>query len=94
MSEYIKDLKKEQQKRAGCRVLRRTRQGIMVGLYKASETDLDAEAGAWALICETHSGICYFDTREKAQSYFSYPNDWCPDCQENGEGLNEEPVYG
>jgi len=46
-----------------------------------------------ALICETYSGICYFDTREKAQSYFSYPNDWCPDCQENGEGLNEEPVY-
>jgi len=29
------------------RALRRTRQGAMVGLYKASETDLDTEAGAW-----------------------------------------------
>lgn len=68
--------------RAGCVLLRKTRAGIVVGVYNTAEAGLDSTEGAWACVCETHGGIVNFNTKTGAKSWVSHPEDWCPDCQE------------
>jgi hypothetical protein len=81
-----KQLKEEAASRAGCRILRVAQStGTLVGLYQASEADLDVEAGDWATVCEDHGGIVYHPKLRFAQEALSHPDEWCPTCQNRGE---------
>lgn len=81
------DLKAEQRDRLGCRILRRTRAGLLVGLYHNVEANLDADGGAWSTICEDHGGIVCHDTFVVARSWLSHPEEWCPTCQDARDGM-------
>lgn len=80
------ELEAERDSRAGCRILRRTRAGLLVGLYRNDEANLDADGGPWSVVCEGHGGIVCLDTLEIARSWLSHPEDWCPDCQQLRDG--------
>jgi hypothetical protein len=67
---------------AGIRVYRRSRQtGTMVGLYRSEDAGIDG--APWACVCEDHGTILCVDTRQIAESYVSYPLEWCDACREN-----------
>lgn len=77
-----RELDVERDRRAGCLILRRSRSsGTVVGLYRADEAGLDADAGPFATVCEDHGGIVNHRTRSIAESHLSHPIEWCPRCQ-------------
>jgi len=39
----------------------------------------------WMLICEKHSSVCTFETRQQAERHFAYPDQWCEDCMSNND---------
>lgn len=78
-------LKKRAAQLAGCRQMRRTRQGAVVGIYNAREAHLDEAGGAWATICEDHGVVVNHDTLALARWHASDPIGWCEECREGNE---------
>lgn len=87
------DLKREQQERAGCRILRRTRAGLLVGLYNSAEAHLESAPGCeWSIVCEEHGGIVGHATLAVARSWLPHPAEWCPTCQEARDAGRPAPI--
>ena len=77
-------------KRAGCRVLRKTRGGVLVGLYDANAAGMESDpATPWATVCEEHGGIVCHETLRDARAYLAHPDEWCPLCQRARERNGE-----
>jgi len=56
--------------------------GGWVSLYKADKAGLDAFAGNWATVCETHGQIINHKSKKRALSWLPYPQEWCSECME------------
>lgn len=69
--------------RAGCRTLRRTKDGVLVGLYNAREASMDDNDGEdpWVTLCEEHGTLCNHRTRRIAEEWLSSPASWCEECR-------------
>lgn len=67
--------------RGGCEVLRYTRAGVLVGLYRTADASLDTDAGAWTTMCEEHSTLVGHATRRDAEAHLSAPDGWCDYCR-------------
>jgi hypothetical protein len=74
---------KHPRENAGFRFTRRSAPGRgWVTVYNATEADLDANSGAWAVVCETHSTILGVDTRADAESVCrSGSVEFCEGCR-------------
>ena len=70
---------------AGCRQLRRTRQGAVVGVYHAGEAHLDDAGGSWVTVCEDHGVVVNHATLALARWHASDPIGWCEECCERSE---------
>jgi hypothetical protein len=66
--------------RPGCRKLKRTRAGPIVGLYNAREAKLCDAGGAWVLVCEDHGNVSNYATIKEAEYFLPDPMTWCEDC--------------
>jgi hypothetical protein len=47
--------------------------------------DSDAEGNPWYTVCVDHGGVCSHITRRLAERFAPVPDEWCPDCQGEGE---------
>lgn len=69
---------------AGCVTQQKSREtGLLVGLYNAEQANLDAFAGSWATVCETHRHIINHKTLTLAKYHLSNPTGWCDECGKN-----------
>ena len=69
--------------RAGCVLLRTTRSGRTVGLYRSVEAGIETDPDhRWSTVCEVHGGVVCHATRRNAELSLSHPEEWCPDCQD------------
>lgn len=81
---WIRHLEKtaEVAERAGCVILRKTRGGVRVGLYRSADAGMECEPDeAWATVCEDHGSIATHRTRTLAEAWLSHPEEWCEDCE-------------
>lgn len=70
----------EQSRRAGCILLRKSREsGTVAGVYRADEAGIDG--GKWATVCEDHGTILTTDTREQAVYAAAHTASFCDDCR-------------
>jgi hypothetical protein len=68
---------------AGLRAwLRNRRTGSRIAIYDAQAADLDADAGRWSLVCETHGAILSTETLALARYHAAAPDEWCEECAE------------
>ncbi len=79
------ELDAERADRAGCRELRYTRSGVLVGLYDNVPAGLDPEPGRWSTVCEVHAHIITHRTLADAEGWLSRPEEWCEGCMEEIE---------
>jgi len=54
--------------------------GTLYTVDTAEAQQLDAYAGKWVTVCETHGSILNSDSRTQARRAVVWP-DWCHDCQ-------------
>lgn len=78
---------------AGIVLYRKARStGTHVGLYKSVEAGIETDPEyPWSTVCEPHGGVVCHETRKKAESFLSHPEEWCPVCQENAGGPKAYP---
>lgn len=70
----------------GCVVQQRSRiTGALVGLYQAEQAGMDAEAGRWSTVCETHGSCVNHSTLAAARAHLSDPTMWCEACRSTCE---------
>lgn len=81
-SHYLAILRKLEPDNAPVLIRRSRATGTQVSLYR--EGDAGEPTTKWATVCEDHGGIVYHETKAAALSVLSYPEDWCPDCQDLG----------
>jgi hypothetical protein len=61
--------------------------GTLVGLYKSDDAGIESDPEyPWSTVCEPHGGVVCHETRKAAEAALSHPEDWCPTCQEGGDG--------
>lgn len=66
----------------GCAHLRVARStGAVVGVYQAGPTGMDVDAGAWALVCETHDACVNVESWREAKKFAPWPANWCEECE-------------
>jgi hypothetical protein len=57
--------------------------GTVVGLVDNREGQFDSgEPGTWFTVCVDHGGVCSHANVRVASAWRSYPQEWCPGCQE------------
>jgi hypothetical protein len=57
--------------------------GTLVGLVDNREGQFDSgEPGTWFTVCVDHGGVCSHANVRVASQWRSYPQEWCPGCQE------------
>jgi hypothetical protein len=78
--------------RAGCVSLTKSRDTFrLVGIYHAEQASLDADGGAWSVVCESHGTLVSITTLSGAKECSTL--DFCDDCRAEcedpqGEDLN------
>jgi hypothetical protein len=73
--------------RSGCLVLRTTRKGIHVGLYRSREAGIESDPEyPYTTVCEDHNTCVCHETRRSAEQCLSHPEMWCDDCREARPG--------
>ena len=68
--------------RSGCLVLRTTRRGVRVGLYRSLEAGIESDpATPYTTVCEDHNTCVCHGTRRSAEASLAYPESWCDQCR-------------
>lgn len=77
------ELDAEAAQRGGCVLLRRTRRGILVGLYRSDDAGMESDpATPWSTVCEAHGAIVCHASRRDAAASLPHPDGWCDDCRD------------
>lgn len=67
---------------AGCVTQRRTRKGILVGLYHAEQAEIDSDPESkWVTVCEGHGTMLTHPTLALARDWLAHPEEWCEECR-------------
>jgi hypothetical protein len=68
---------------AGLVERRKTRRGVVVGLYAADQAGMEDDPELpWATVCEDHGSIVCHPTLQLARDWMAAPHGWCDDCRE------------
>jgi len=66
----------------GCVMQRRSRDtGALIGLYHAGQAGMNADAGAWATVCEDHGTVVSHARLADARAWMAEPSIWCEGCR-------------
>ena len=69
--------------RDGCLVLRTTRKGVPVGLYRSREAGIESDPEyPYTTVCEAHNTCVCHETRRAAEQSLAHPESWCDECRE------------
>jgi|tagenome__1003787_1003787.scaffolds.fasta_scaffold18137162_1 hypothetical protein len=76
-------LEKERNERAGCVVLRYSRMGVLVALYRSAEASCDPDEQPWLAVCEEHFSTLGCATRRLGEASLTCSREWCEPCWED-----------